>query len=104
MCVRLCVCIMITRYVCCVSLDLLNDHKALMKKIEEGLHKIHAASTATDGEQLASDTSSSSETETLEPFLRVNVVSPGSPAEIAVCCCVISTIHFVDLVCRNFTC
>ncbi|XP_031833835.1 26S proteasome non-ATPase regulatory subunit 9 [Nomia melanderi] len=60
-----------------------NDHKALMAKIEEGLHKVHA---------LAGNQAESSSTATindiedvvqLEPFLRVNLVSPGSPAEIA---------------------
>ncbi|KAH0954012.1 hypothetical protein HN011_007042 [Eciton burchellii] len=62
---------------------LTNDHKALMKKIEEGLHKIHALAGASEVQESVSNVLENQETETLEPFLRVNLVSPGSPAEIA---------------------
>lgn len=62
-----------------------NDHKALMKKIEEGLHKVHALAEGSKAQDPASNVSDSQETEMLEPFLRVNLVSSGSPAEIAVC-------------------
>lgn len=62
-----------------------NDHKVLMKKIEEGLHKVHALAEGNKAQDPVSNVSDSQETETLEPFLRVNLVSPGSPAEIAVC-------------------
>jgi len=62
-----------------------NDHKALMKKIEEGLHKVHALAEGSEAQDSVPNVSDSLETETLEPFLRVNLVSPGSPAEIAVC-------------------
>ncbi|EZA59256.1 hypothetical protein DMN91_008156 [Ooceraea biroi] len=62
---------------------LTNDHKALMKKIEEGLHKIHALMGANEVQQPLSSVPDNQEVETLEPFLRVNLVSPGSPAEIA---------------------
>lgn len=55
-----------------------------MRKIEEGLHRVHALAGASDAEQLMSDIPDSQETEALEPFLRVNLVSPGSPAETAV--------------------
>ncbi|KYM78695.1 26S proteasome non-ATPase regulatory subunit 9 [Atta colombica] len=64
---------------------LTNDHKNLMKKIEEGLHRVHALAGASIAEQPISDVSDNQETEALEPFLRVNLVSPGSPAETAVC-------------------
>jgi len=56
-----------------------------MKKIEEGLHKIHALAGASEVQESVSNVLQNQETETLEPFLRVNLVSPGSPAEIAVC-------------------
>ncbi|XP_072755761.1 26S proteasome non-ATPase regulatory subunit 9 isoform X2 [Anoplolepis gracilipes] len=62
---------------------LTNDHKALMKKIEEGLHRIHALAEGSKTQEPVSNISDSHETEMLEPFLRVNLVSPGSPAEIA---------------------
>lgn len=55
-----------------------------MKKIEEGLHRVHALSGANNAEQPISDVPDNQETEALEPFLRVNLVSPGSPAETAV--------------------
>lgn len=59
-----------------------------MKQIEEGLHKIHALAMGSEAQEPVSNVSDRHETETLEPFLRVNVVSPGSPAEVAVCYCV----------------
>ncbi|CAL1675067.1 unnamed protein product [Lasius platythorax] len=64
---------------------LTNDHKALMKKIEEGLHKVHALSMGSEAQEPVPNVSDSQEIESvsLEPFLRVNLVSPGSPAEIA---------------------
>lgn len=66
------------------SLGLRNDHSALMKKIEEGLHQYHALARENNAPQDVIDLPSSREAETLEPFLRVNLVSPGSPAESAV--------------------
>lgn len=66
------------------TLGLTNDYKALMKKIEEGLHKVHSLAGTTNTPQTTSDAPDSQEAETSEPFLRVNLVSPGSPAEIAV--------------------
>lgn len=73
---------------CCIVAGLRNDHKALMKKIEEGLHKIHGLAGGSEAQEPVSNVSDIQETETLEPFLRVNLVSPGSPAEIAVCYCI----------------
>lgn len=64
-----------------------------MKKIEVGLHKVH--SLASGGEKKVEEVPSTSSTSTIEqvvvdeelvlsePFLRVNLVSPGSPAEAA---------------------
>lgn len=69
----------------CCRIGLKNDHKDLMRKIEEGLHRVHALAGASKSEQSISDVSDVQETEALEPFLRVNLVSPGSPAETAVC-------------------
>lgn len=54
-----------------------------MNKIEEGLHKVHALA----GNQAESSTANTTivpDAVQLEPFLKVNLVSPGSPAEIAV--------------------
>ncbi|KMQ97442.1 26s proteasome non-atpase regulatory subunit 9-like isoform 1 protein [Lasius niger] len=64
---------------------LTNDHKALMKKIEEGLHKVHGLAMGSEAQEPVPNVSDSQEIESvsLEPFLRVNLVSPGSPAEIA---------------------
>ncbi|KAF7991518.1 hypothetical protein HCN44_008889 [Aphidius gifuensis] len=72
-----------------------NDHKALMKQIDNGLIKIHGISGHENGNnnalQAASSSSSSSTTTTMmiddfdnyEAFLRVDFVSPSSPAELA---------------------
>ncbi|XP_043500163.1 26S proteasome non-ATPase regulatory subunit 9 [Polistes fuscatus] len=60
---------------------LTNDHKALMAKIEAGLHKVHSLSG--NQAQEASTTSDIVEPFSSEPFLRVNLVSPSSPAELA---------------------
>ncbi|XP_011498560.1 PREDICTED: 26S proteasome non-ATPase regulatory subunit 9 [Ceratosolen solmsi marchali] len=59
-----------------------NDHKELMLKIEEGLHKIHKIAGA--GTEASPSTSNTmQDVFLLEPFLRVNLVSSGSPAELA---------------------
>lgn len=69
-----------------------NDHKAVMKQVEEALHQLHAR----DKEKQARDTAEAREeamsrdrgrSEGLSPpqaFARVNSISPGSPASIAV--------------------
>lgn len=54
-----------------------------MIKIEEGLHNIHGLA----GNQVESSGTTASEIPDythLEPFLKVNLVSPASPAETAV--------------------
>lgn len=75
----------IFEYCVMLNVGLTNDHKDLMKKIEEGLYRVHALVGSNDDEQPISDVPDTQETEALEPFLRVNLVSPGSPAETAVC-------------------
>ncbi|KAL6255693.1 hypothetical protein P5V15_012937 [Pogonomyrmex californicus] len=81
---------------------LTNDHKDVMKKIEEGLHKVHALAGASETEQSVSDIPDSQEMEALEPFLRVNLVSPGSPAETAGIQVEDLILEFGSIHCRNF--
>ncbi|KYM99170.1 PREDICTED: 26S proteasome non-ATPase regulatory subunit 9 [Cyphomyrmex costatus] len=81
---------------------LTNDHKDLMRKIEDGLHRIHALAGASETEQSLSDMSDIQETEALEPFLRVNLVSPGSPAETAGIQVEDLILEFGSVHCRNF--
>lgn len=69
-----------------------NDHKALMKKIEQGLIEVHQSTT----NETSIKTNSINENPNLpakEPFLRVDIVSTNSPAETA-------GLHVGDLVCR----
>ncbi|KAL0100071.1 hypothetical protein PUN28_019497 [Cardiocondyla obscurior] len=81
---------------------LTNDHKDVMKKIEEGLHKVHNLAGASNVEQPTFDMPDSQEVETLEPFLRVNLVSPGSPAETAGIQVEDLILEFGSVHCRNF--
>ena len=55
-----------------------------MNKIEEGLHKVHAMARDPTESSTAATANDIVDTTDLEPFLRVNLVSPGSPAELAV--------------------
>ncbi|CDH50818.1 26s proteasome non-atpase regulatory subunit 9 [Lichtheimia corymbifera JMRC:FSU:9682] len=70
-----------------------NDHKDIMKEIEQALHAIHQASreekekagtppssSSTDNRQQEVSSSSSTTTPSLVPFARVNAVAPDSPA------------------------
>lgn len=59
-----------------------NDHKALMKQIEGGLHQFHSL-TRSEIRDSTPSTSSFQETTLSEPFLKVNLVSASSPAELA---------------------
>ncbi|XP_012255125.1 26S proteasome non-ATPase regulatory subunit 9 [Athalia rosae] len=59
-----------------------NDHKALMKQIEAGLHQVHSLAS-NNTEEIAHIASGTQEIILSEPFLKVNIVSSGSPAEIA---------------------
>ncbi|XP_077281482.1 26S proteasome non-ATPase regulatory subunit 9 [Temnothorax americanus] len=79
-----------------------NDHKDAMKKIEEGLHRVHALGGASKAEESIADIPDSRETEGLEPFLRVNLVSPGSPAETAGIRVEDLILEFGSVHCRNF--
>ncbi|TGZ57020.1 26S proteasome non-ATPase regulatory subunit 9 [Temnothorax longispinosus] len=79
-----------------------NDHKDVMKKIEEGLHRVHALGGASKAEESIADIPDSQETEGLEPFLRVNLVSPGSPAETAGIQVEDLILEFGSVHCRNF--
>ncbi|KOC59020.1 26S proteasome non-ATPase regulatory subunit 9 [Habropoda laboriosa] len=77
-----------------------NDHRALMEKIEEGLHRVHALA----GNQVenSSATNSTQDSVQLEPFLRVNLVSPDSPAEITGIQVDDLILEFGSIDCRNF--
>ncbi|KAJ8652455.1 hypothetical protein O0I10_011922 [Lichtheimia ornata] len=73
-----------------------NDHKDIMKEIEQALHAIHQASreekekaagtttttttTTTTSSSSSSQQASSTTTPSLVPFARVNAVAPDSPA------------------------
>jgi 26S proteasome regulatory subunit N4 len=72
-----------------------NDHKALMKQIEEGLIQVHQT-TANDPSSPSNATTTMASNPILsnkEPFLRVDIVSGQSPAETA-------GLQVGDLVCR----
>ncbi|XP_043273597.1 26S proteasome non-ATPase regulatory subunit 9 [Venturia canescens] len=64
-----------------------NDHKQLMKKIEQGLSKIHKCTSMTEANSYnpVQNPVKEEPCESLytEPFLRVNLVTSGSPAESA---------------------
>ncbi|XP_066587730.1 26S proteasome non-ATPase regulatory subunit 9 [Prorops nasuta] len=65
---------------------LTNDHKALMMKIEEGLHQVHSLLGKHDTNTIEEVNASTSRTDDeiqLEAFLRIDLVSPDSPAAIA---------------------
>ncbi|XP_058796796.1 26S proteasome non-ATPase regulatory subunit 9 isoform X2 [Phymastichus coffea] len=79
-----------------------NDHKSLMLKIEQGLHKIHKFAGHVSQES-PSTSNHFQEVFLLEPFLRVNIVSPGSPAEIAGIQVDDLILEFGSISNRNFT-
>ncbi|XP_042297879.1 26S proteasome non-ATPase regulatory subunit 9 isoform X2 [Sceloporus undulatus] len=60
-----------------------NDHKALMREVEEALHQLHAQ----DKEKHAKDEAEAraeAMSQTLpQPFAKVNAVTPGSPASLS---------------------
>ncbi|XP_043581791.1 26S proteasome non-ATPase regulatory subunit 9 [Bombus pyrosoma] len=78
-----------------------NDHKTLMKKIEEGLHKLHALA-GDQAENSLATTAIVQDNAQLDPFLKVNLVSPGSPAEIAGIQVDDLILEFGSIDCRNF--
>lgn len=64
-----------------------NDHKAVMKQVEEALHKLHAREKekhARDEAEALAEAMSQSQS-LPQAFAKVNSVSPGSPASISVC-------------------
>ncbi|XP_034941343.1 26S proteasome non-ATPase regulatory subunit 9 [Chelonus insularis] len=92
-----------------------NDHKVLMKRIEEGLIEVH---TISGRDNVAMDTSPSidypirmeqdapvsaeADNMLLEPFLKVNLVSSGSPAELAGIQLNDLIMEFGSINCQNF--
>ncbi|XP_071502962.1 26S proteasome non-ATPase regulatory subunit 9-like [Diadema antillarum] len=59
-----------------------NDHKALMKEIEEALHTLHSIERQQrEAGTYNPVTNGSSNGAALIPFAKVDLVSPGSPAE-----------------------
>ena len=73
-------------YTCCLPPGLRNDHKTVMKLIEGKLHQLHAEAkekkSPTQQNQDAIDTVA--RRPPLKGFARVNVVTEGSPADMAV--------------------
>ncbi|KAL8180114.1 UNVERIFIED_CONTAM: 26S proteasome non-ATPase regulatory subunit 9 [Gekko kuhli] len=62
-----------------------NDHKALMKEVEQALHQLHAREKEKrekDEAEARTEAGSQSEAPPL-PFARVNAISPGSPASMS---------------------
>ncbi|KAM9750131.1 26S proteasome non-ATPase regulatory subunit 9 [Dama dama] len=66
-----------------------NDHKAVMKQVEDALHQLHARDKEKQARDLAEahrEALSRGQSQGLSPpqaFAKVNSVSPGSPASIA---------------------
>ncbi|NXS53177.1 PSMD9 ATPase, partial [Brachypteracias leptosomus] len=62
-----------------------NDHKALMKQVEEALHQLHAREKEKQArdEAEARDEALARTQGLPQPFARVNTVTPGSPASIS---------------------
>ncbi|XP_060106140.1 26S proteasome non-ATPase regulatory subunit 9 [Heteronotia binoei] len=62
-----------------------NDHKALMKEVEQALHRLHARDKEKrekDEAEARAEARSQSEAPPI-PFARVNAVTPGSPASMS---------------------
>ncbi|XP_040433379.1 26S proteasome non-ATPase regulatory subunit 9 [Cygnus olor] len=64
-----------------------NDHKALMKQVEEALHQLHAREKekqAKDQAEALAEALSQSQSQSLpQAFARVNAVTPESPASVS---------------------
>ncbi|KAB1255261.1 26S proteasome non-ATPase regulatory subunit 9 [Camelus dromedarius] len=66
-----------------------NDHKAVMKQVEEALHQLHARDKEKQARDLAEahrEATNHGQSQGLSPsqaFAKVNSISPGSPASIA---------------------
>ena len=76
----------------CSPPGLQNDHKALMKQVEEALHQLHARDKEKQARDLAEarreamshGLGQSQDLSPAQAFAIVNSISPGSPASIAV--------------------
>lgn len=90
-----------------------NDLKALMKRIESGLHTVHAETAAQLQENLGSTKlqameidsdgeGSSGKARPAKPFVKVNLVSEGSPAQDAGIALRDEIIEFGTVNARNF--
>lgn len=63
-----------------------NDHKALMKQVEEALHQLHAREKEKHARDEA-EARAEAMSQSLPPaFAKVNAVTPESPASTSVCC------------------
>lgn len=60
-----------------------NDHQALMKQVEEGLHQLHAREKEKRDRDEAEARAEAQGQALPQPFAQVNAVSPGSPASFA---------------------
>lgn len=63
-----------------------NDHKALMKQVEEALHQLHAREKEKQAkDQAEALAEAQSQSQSLpQAFARVNAVTPESPASVSV--------------------
>lgn len=63
-----------------------NDHKALMKQVEEALHQLHAREKEKHAKDEAEALAEAMRQNQSMPqaFAKVNTVTPGSPASISV--------------------
>lgn len=66
-----------------------NDLKSLMKEIEKGIHQVHSEAVnetnADNSTKMAQITIDHQDETPLIPFVKVNLVTTGSPADDAVC-------------------
>ncbi|NXP50879.1 PSMD9 ATPase, partial [Heliornis fulica] len=60
-----------------------NDHKALMKQVEEALHQLHAREKEKHARDEAEALAEAMSQSLPRPFARVNAVTPGSPASLS---------------------
>lgn len=73
------------------KLGLQNDHKSIMKQIENGLHGYYSSSNEAHIDSITENHPTSSTTQQYKnPFAKVTIVTEGSPAAYAV-----SIIHCV---------
>ncbi|XP_074777565.1 26S proteasome non-ATPase regulatory subunit 9 isoform X2 [Athene noctua] len=61
-----------------------NDHKALMKQVEEALHQLHAREKEKHAKDEAEALAEALSQNLPQAFAKVNAVTPGSPASISI--------------------